>query len=245
MFNFFKKKTAQEPAGLCIATDIHCHLIPGVDDGSPDMETSVALIKRMQKLGFKRIFASPHITQDTFENTQEELDNGLNELKAELTRQGIDIFIDRSAEYRIDEYSLEQINSGKAKALPNGYIIVENSFIQEPWQLDKTLFDIKVKGYKTILAHPERYFYYHNKRNRYDELHNAGTLFQINLLSLAGYYGKDEKIVAEYLVDKGYVDFLGSDIHRMAHIDAIENYLTSKDYKKIAPKLNVLNDSVI
>lgn len=243
MFNFFKKKNAQEPVKLCFSTDIHCHLVPGVDDGAANAQVSADLIERMQNWGINRIFTSPHVAQHTFENTQESLDEALEQLKSELTSRGNDIRIDRSAEYRIDEYSLSQIKSGYAKTLPNNYIIVENSFIQEPWGLDQILFDIKVMGYKPIWAHPERYFYYHNKRNRYDDIHASGTLFQVNLLSLAGYYGKEEKIIADYLVDKGYVDFLGTDIHRMAHVDAIDAYIQTKDYRKIASKLHLLNDT--
>lgn len=243
MFDFFKKK--KEPAQLCVSTDIHCHLVPGIDDGAKDARTAVDIIERMQQWGIKRIFASPHVAQDVFENTQEELDMALSVLKDELDSRGNDIEISRSAEYRIDDYAMTQIKSGEAKILPNGFVLVENSFMQEPWGLDNLLFDLQVKGFKPILAHPERYFYYHTNRKRYDEIHASGTYFQINLLSLAGYYGKEEKQVAEYLVGKGYADFVGSDIHRHEHVDAIDAYLTSKDYRKILPKLNLLNDTEI
>ena len=90
---------------------------------------------------------------------------------------------------------------------PNNYILVENSFIQEPWNVEQVLFDLKVKGYKPILAHPERYSYYHNRFERYDAIYRSGTMFQVNLLSLAGYYGKAEKKTAEMLVEKNMVNF--------------------------------------
>lgn len=244
MFDFLKRKKDKEPVQLCVATDIHCHLVPGVDDGAKDAFVAADIIERMQALGIKRIIASPHVAQDTFENTQEELDIALAELKAELLRRGNNINISRSAEYRIDDYSMSQIKNGEAVILPNNYVLVENSFMQEPWGLDQLLFDLQVKGMKPILVHPERYFYYHNNRKRYDEIHSGGTCFQINLLSLAGYYGREEKTIAEYLVNKGYADFLGSDIHRMEHVNAIESYLSSKDYRKLLPKLTPMNDKV-
>lgn len=245
MFNFFKKKTDETNAQICFATDIHCHVIPGVDDGSTDASTSADLIERMQRWGIKRIIASPHVTQDTFENTPETLAPAFELLKDELARRGNDIEISHSAEYRIDDFFMAQLDAGNVVSLPQDYILVENSFIQEPWGVDQILFDLKVKGYKPILAHPERYFYYHgNKRARYDEIHSTGTLFQINMLSLAGYYGKEEKAVAEYLVEKGYADFLGTDLHRHSHADAIERYLLSKDYRKILPLLKPLNDKL-
>ena len=240
MFNFLKKK--KEPAHLCVSTDIHCHLVPGVDDGARDAATAAEIIERMQSWGVKRIIASPHVTQDTFENTPEELVKALAELQAELNARGNNIELSRSAEYRIDDYSMSQINSGVATTLPNSYILVENAFMQEPWGLDQLLFDLQVKGLRPILAHPERYFYYHKNQRRYDKIHAAGTCFQVNMLSLAGYYGKEEKAIAESLVAKGYVDFLGTDIHHHRHVDSIEAYLQSKDYSKILPKLNLQND---
>lgn len=242
MFDFLKKKS--EPAKLCISTDIHCHLLPGVDDGAKDAIVAADIIERMQAMGIKRIIASPHVAQDTFENTQEELDVALAELKAELISRGNNMEISRSAEYRIDDYSLTQINSGVAAVLPNSYILVENSFMQEPWGLEQILFNLKMKGLKPILAHPERYFYYHKNLKRYDQLHASGTYFQVNLLSLSGYYGKDEKSIAEHLVGKGFVDFLGSDIHHIRHVESIENYLQSRDYRKLLQKIDPQNDKV-
>ncbi len=219
--------------------------MPGVDDGSQDVNTSLELVERMQSWGIKRIIASPHVTQDTFENTPKTLAPAFDSLKKAAAERGLDIDLSHTAEYRIDEFFIEQLKAGNVIPYPGNYLLVENAFIQEPWSIDQTLFDIKLKGYKPILAHPERYFYYHgNKRNRYDELHNAGTLFQINMLSLAGYYGKEEKSVAEYLIGKGYVDFIGTDLHRHAHADAIEAYLSSKDYRRIVPRLNLLNDKI-
>lgn len=241
MFDFLKKK--QQPVGLCFSTDIHCHIVPGVDDGSPDASTSADLIERMQGWGIKRIIASPHVTQDSFENTPETLAPAFDALKTELEARGNCIEISHSAEYRIDEFFMEQLKAENIISLPNGYLLVENSFIQEPWNLDQLLFDLKVRGYKPILVHPERYYYYYGKRSRYEEIHSTGTLFQINLLSLAGYYGKDEKAIAEHLIDKGFADFIGTDLHHHRHADSIDAYLASKDCRRHAQKLSLLNDT--
>lgn len=244
MFGLFRKKQPV-PCGLCFSTDIHCHVIPGIDDGSPDVITSVELIERMQGWGIKRIIASPHVTQDSFENTPETIVPAYTSLKRELEEKSSGLELLHSAEYRIDEFFMAQLQSGSVVPMPDGYLLVENSFIQEPWNLDQLLFDLKVKGYKPILAHPERYYYYHgNKRVRYEEIHATGTMFQINLLSLAGYYGKDEKSVAEYLIEKGCVDFIGTDLHHHRHADAIDAYLVSKDCLRHFKNLTVMNDSI-
>lgn len=237
MFNFFQRKKT-EPAVLPMRVDIHCHVVPGVDDGAPTVDVALELVKRMKGMGLTKIIASPHVTQDTFENTAETLDPALASLRDAVAAAGLDIEIDRSAEYRIDDFFMQQLKEGNIKLLPDRHILVENSFIQEPWNLEKTLFDLKVKGYKPILAHPERYLYYHQgKMARYKQLHDIGTLFQVNMLSIAGAYGKPEKEIALKLLDNGYVDFIGTDLHNMRHIEILEQYLASREYSKIRAKL--------
>lgn len=238
MFNFFKK-TPQVEAKMPFKTDIHCHIVPGVDDGSPDVDTSVELVERLMSMGIERIFASPHVTEDTFENTPEKLDAALMSLNNALHERNIDIRVSRSAEYRIDDFFKSQLEGGIATPLPNNFILIENSFIQEPWGLEQFIFDLKVKGYKPILAHPERYTYYAEKprRSRYDKLFSLGVLFQVNMLSLAGRYGKTERDAALYLLEKGYISFLGTDMHNHSHADCIEAYLSSKQYAKVADAL--------
>lgn len=245
MWNIFGS-SKKEPAKTFFKTDIHCHIIPGVDDGSPDVDTSLQLVERMRSFGIERIIASPHVTCATFENTPDVLDPALETLNDALkaaTPAGEQPFVvERSAEYRLDDFFEEQFAKGLITPLPNNYLLVENSFVQEPWNLDKTIFDLKVAGYYPILAHPERYIYYHSKRDRYMEIHGRGAMFQINLLSLAGHYGKAEQQMAEWFIEKGLVDFIGTDLHNHRHADAIEEYLKSKRYKRIAEAINVRND---
>ncbi|MCM1337249.1 MAG: hypothetical protein NC187_06530 [Candidatus Amulumruptor caecigallinarius] len=226
MFSLFKKSQSA-PAQLPVATDIHCHIVPGVDDGSPDVSTSVELIDRLRGIGFKRIFASPHVTGSVFENTEETLAGPLAELNAAL-RAKDGFSIDRHAEYRLDDFFVEQLEKGAIKALPGNFILVENSFLQEPWNLEQLVYELKLKGYNPILAHPERYGYYQHHRERYHQLHSSGLCFQINLLSLADHYGGEERETAEWLISQGLVDFLGSDVHRHNHLDSIEAYLRTK-----------------
>lgn len=244
MFDFFKKKS-KEPAELCFATDIHCHIVPGVDDGSPDAATSADLIERMQGWGIRRIIASPHVTQYTFENTLDTIRPALDRLHQELDRRNNDIDVSHSAEYRIDELFGERLAANDLWLLPNKHILIENAFMQEPWNLDQLVFDLQVRGIKPILAHPERYSYYYKHFDRYKALHDSGLSFQINLLSLAGAYGKAEKKIAEQLIDGGLVDFIGTDLHKASHADAIDAYLTTSDARKHMDRLHscVCNDT--
>lgn len=118
---------------MCFTTDIHCHIVPGVDDGSPDVGTSVELVERMKGWGINRIIASPHVTQEAFENTPETIAPALAALKSGLDAKGVDVELSHSAEYRIDEFFMAQLEAGNVVALPGNYLLVENSFLQEPW----------------------------------------------------------------------------------------------------------------
>lgn len=246
MFDFlFKKKTAELPE-LFFHTDVHCHIMPGVDHGSPDEETSLKLIESEQTWGIERIILTSHVTESTFENNPDTLAAGFKRLTDAVASAGNHIRLAYSAEYRIDALFTEQYKNGMLVKMPGDYLLVENSFIQEPWGLDNLLFDLKINGFKPIMAHPERFGYYYNDKKRYTALHDAGNLFQINLLSLAGYHGADAKKIAEWLVEQGYADFLGTDMHHISHFEAIDKYLRSKDFKKLMPKLEktVKNDKI-
>lgn len=231
MFSFFKKKPS-EPAELPFHTDIHCHVVPGVDDGSPDAKTSADLIEAMQGWGIRRIIASPHVTQYTFENDSATIEPAMQALQAELDSRGNAIAVSHSAEYRLDELFLRRLESNDLMLLPDDHILIENSFLQEPWNLDQLVFDLQVRNLRPILAHPERYAYYYNRKERYAELHSTGLAFQINLLSLAGHYGKAEQKIAEHLIAEGLVDFIGTDLHRRSHAASIDAYLRTSQARR-------------
>lgn len=240
MFHFFSKPA--EPIKLWFDTDIHCHVLPGVDDGSPDVETSVTLVRELGELGIKRIMASPHITRTTFENTPESLNNAQRQLDAALVVEGLtDIPVTHHAENRVDDLLQANLEAGKLLTLPGNYLLIENSFAQELWNLETVIFDLQVRGYRPIMAHPERYMYYHSGHmHRYRKLHEV-IPFQMNVLSLAGYYGRHIKRMAEEMVEAGMVDFMGTDTHGTRHTECLREYLTTSDARRhaklLAPKI--------
>ncbi|MDE6161252.1 MAG: hypothetical protein K2F77_06310 [Muribaculaceae bacterium] len=226
MFSIFSKK---KPEKLWFGTDIHCHILPGIDDGSPSAERSLQLVERMQAWGIERIFASPHVTQGTFPNTPDTIAAARAELQKALDDAGNGMPLGNWAEYRLDDLFAEHRSKGILHTLPGKRLLIENSFVQEPMGYDNLIFELQVDGFQPILAHPERYTYYYENIDRYKAIHNAGVKFQINLLSLAGHYGKDEKRMAEKLTDMGLVDYIGSDLHGLRHADCIDAYLKSRD----------------
>lgn len=235
MFNFFNK--TKEPIKLWFSTDIHAHVLAGVDDGSPDLDKSVQLVGELGELGITKILASPHIARDTFENSQEKLDKALVDLREAVNSAGLgNIALDRHSENRIDDLFSENIEAGNLKVLPDNYILIENSFVQEPWNLENIIYDLNMRGYRPILAHPERYVYYHVKPSRYADIHK-NCQFQVNVLSMAGYYGKHVKKMAERLVEADMVDFMGTDTHGLRHTACFREYLAGKDALKHARAL--------
>lgn len=224
MFGLFSKKT--QPIPVWFKTDIHNHVLPGIDDGSPDVVTSITLIEALRDLGVERVISSPHVAAVEFPNTPETLSTAFDELKIALQQAEISIPVSHSAEYRIDEELGDIGDRGEIIPYPGDYVLIENQWIQEPWNLDEIIFQLQLKGYQPILAHPERFTYYHNNMKRLDELHTR-LPFQVNLLSLSGYYGKPVQKMAENLAKKGYIDFLGTDTHNMKHIEHLRKYLAS------------------
>ena len=242
MFNLFRRK--KNDARLFYSTDVHCHILPGVDHGAQTVDDALQMLAVQKMMGISRVVLTSHVTAGTFENTPQTLNDAFQVLKqaVDKTDLGIELFL--SAEYRMDEYWTEQYALGNEIAMPGGYLLMENSFHQELLGLDDLLFDLKVKGYKPVLAHPERYGYYGQRKQRLEQLHGMNIKFQVNLLSLAGYFGGQCRETALWLAKQGMIDMLGSDMHNMEHAEVILKYINSSEWRKIEPfvKTHVIND---
>ncbi len=225
MLSFFKKSRPEGPADLsCLSCDMHSHLIPGIDDGAEDMETSLRLIRGLIDLGYKKIITTPHINSDIFPNTPAIIGEGHAALCAELARQKIGVEFRAAAEYLIDEYFIRDLEADAPfLTLKDNLLLVELSFAVPLINLKDVLFQMQLKGYQPVLAHPERYLYFGANKAWYDQLRDAGCVFQLNLLSLRGHYGKDSQQLAEYLIKKKYVDLLGTDMHNERHLELLSS----------------------
>jgi protein-tyrosine phosphatase len=241
VFSIFNKKRSDLPSDLsCLSCDVHSHLIPGIDDGAPDMESSLRLIRGLIALGYKKIITTPHINADIFPNTPEIIRAGQAAVIAELQRQKIAVEFNAAAEYLMDEHFTRTLEASGAFLTPkaggpfltpeaggpfltlkDNLILVELSFAIPSINLKEILFNLQLKGYQPVLAHPERYLYFGANKGWYDQIRDAGALFQLNLLSLRGYYGKESQQLAEYLIKKKYVDLLGTDMHNERHLEML------------------------
>jgi protein-tyrosine phosphatase len=234
MFDFlFPRKNAEKllplyPVFEAIEVDIHAHLIPNVDDGAPDLATSVQLIREMMDLGFKQIIATPHISE-LYPNDKTLIFNGLAELNKQLRSENINVDVTAAAEYMInDVFEQKLISDEPLLTLPNKHILVELSHISEPVNLYKVIGLLVQKDYVPILAHPERYRYYDNKLVHFQKLIDHGCRLQVNALSLEGYYGRVVSDCAWALLNHRMIEFIGSDIHHMRHVDILKNGVSTK-----------------
>ncbi len=225
-----------------IKTDIHSHLIPGIDDGSPNIDTTIRLILEMKNLGFRKLITSPHVMSDAYDNSSEKILQGLNSVRNELKIRNIDIEIDSAAEYYID-YNFEQ-KIGKEMFLTFGenYLLVELSFVDAPKHLFDIIFKLQLEGYKVVLAHPERYHYF-QKKDYYD-LTQRGVLLQINWLSLIGYYSKEVQDKVEDLIANNMVRFIGSDCHNMRHVELYKKCQTRRAWHVLHNSGQLLNSTL-
>jgi tyrosine-protein phosphatase YwqE len=230
MFFFKKKEKLISNFFDSSFIDIHSHLLPGIDDGSKDLENSIQLIRTMYSYGIKNFITTPHVLGDVYPNTSEGIKKKLEEVKEELKKQGLhDINLSAAAEYMMDEQFSELLKNDDILTLKDNFILVEMSYFSAPMNLYDILFEIQLKGYKPVLAHPERYNFYHNDFESYYKLKKAGCLFQLNFLSLTEQYGKHVQKTSQKLLDLDMYDFVGSDTHHSRHLNLLGTLLTEKN----------------
>jgi tyrosine-protein phosphatase YwqE len=242
MFNLFKKNVDVSAMLSLLKTDMHSHLIPGVDDGSPDMDTTMALISGLQQLGYKKFITSPHIMWDMYKNERDTILRKADEVREELRKRNIDIEFHAAAEYFMDDYFSKLVKSdAPLLTIKNDWVLVEFSFISQPFDLKQNLFDLQIKGYKPVIAHPERYSYFHSKKERVHELFEQGCILQINLLSLSGYYGKPVQEMAKYLLKNNMVNLFGTDLHHFRHLESLHDKEIFRTVKEAVESGNIVN----
>lgn len=243
MFDFLKrKKNLPLTELLPIVTDMHSHILPGIDDGAPDIETSLELIKGIYALGIRKTIATPHIISDIYRNTPATINQALASVQVACAKENIAIEITAAAEYMLDDYFLHLLRQPeRLLTIHKNYILTEQSFATPTENLHQIAFEVVTMGYKPIMAHPERYHFYHQSYDAYHKLKDMGFLLQVNLLSLSGYYGKPVCKAAKYLLTNNLADLVGSDMHHERHLEALQDLKNLQIFEEFAGK-NKFND---
>lgn len=232
---FFAKKKETEPLDLSwLQTDVHSHLVPGIDDGADNLATSLELIKGLHSFGYRKIITTPHVLWEMYPNQSETILNGLDKVRAAIREAGLSIEFGAAAEYFIDEHFVAELRAKTPLlTLSGNKVLVEFSMVTAPLDLQQVLFDLQMQNYQPVIAHPERYAYFNMRREIYDDLKEAGCWFQLNLLSLTGYYGKAIQDLAEYLCKKDYYDLAGTDLHHERHLHALQKLPASAMFARL------------
>ena len=216
-------------------TDHHSHILPGVDDGVKKMETSLKVLKHYEQLGFAEVWCTPHVMED-IPNTTEGLRSRFAELCAAY--QG-PIKLHLAAEYMMDALFDERLEQGDLLPLGDDgqQLLVETSYYTPPMNMGNIMERVMDKGYKPILAHPERYQYM--GKEDYKRWKDRGVLLQLNLPALVGAYGPLVMKKAEWLLKENMYDYCGSDTHS---IEQVELFLASEISRKIVNKVKSITE---
>ena len=245
MLNLFKRKYETRPIFAPLGTDMHCHLVPKVDDGSKCMEESIECLQTLAAVGYKKVIITPHFQYPRFPNEEEDIKRRYEEIKKQAADEGLEIELAGiGGEYRIDSGFAKRLENPKFLLVGGKYVLVEFSLHQQMMGSDELIFDMQMKGYEVILAHPERYPYLNVNGMRMEQLKNQGVYFQINSLSLGGFYGEEAKQRAFEMLGRGWVEFMGTDTHNTMYAQALRDLTHNRKVQKVMEKYQFLNNTL-
>jgi protein-tyrosine phosphatase len=246
LFNIFKRnKRLSAPVDLSVlGCDIHSHLVPSIDDGSKSIEDSLNMISQLYELGYKKIITTPHIMGDAYRNTPENILGGLEHVKEALKQNNIPAEMSAAAEYYLDFDFERKLDNEKLLTFGNNYVLFEVSYLNPPDNLYHVIFKMQTLGYKPVLAHPERYNFWHSEFETYESIVDKGVLLQLNINSLTGYYSLSTKKIAEQMIDKNMISMLGTDCHHTGHINLIKQVVYEPALQKLIESGRLLNNTL-
>lgn len=236
MLTAFKKLFRRNDAGSPfaeIAVDMHSHILPGIDDGADTLEKSLEMIAVLGDLGYRKLILTPHIMGDFYRNTPVGIREKLFLVQKAVQEKGWEMELECAAEYYLDEWFLGKLKAEEPLlSFGDNYVLIETSYINEPFNFKEIIFSLKAAGYTPVLAHPERYTYLYHRLEALQEILDLGVLFQVNLNSFSGYYSPAARKVAEKLVDLKQVHFVGSDAHHPRHLAILPKAVANPYFKK-------------
>jgi protein-tyrosine phosphatase len=220
-----------------LAWDVHSHLVPGVDDGAPDLDAALDMVRGMHALGYKGMVLTPHIMSDLYPNSPETLRPAFESLLTALEEAHLPMQLELAAEYLLEPESLELLQSGELLTFTcldhagsaREVVLMEFGFHHAPHEdlVKEALFAAQTRGLTPLLAHCERYPYLHKDDALLELWRERGGWMSVNAASLAGAYGPETRDMAKKCMDRGWVSFLCSDAHGMRHVRALEALATS------------------
>lgn len=225
--------------------DMHSHLLPGIDDGAQDIENSLELITGMRKLGYKKLITTPHVMWDMYKNTHDIIRQKLKTVQEAIKEAGIEVEISAAAEYFLDEHVEELLRDKEPLLTVSGnMVLTEFSMAFPSMNIKDILFEMQMQGYQPIIAHPERYIYLDRNKEFYTELRDIGCLFQLNLLSMGGHYGRSVTELANYLLKNGFYNLIGTDLHHLGHLEGLQRFDMPAALRKLIDEGKIINNQL-
>lgn len=241
LFSFLQTKKSLDPVSLAsLGTDVHSHLLPGIDDGAKTMDHTLGMLRRFEELGYRKLITTPHVMPGVYNNTSELILQKLEEVREAAGNAGISLELEASAEYYFDETLFDRIRKRDFLTFAGTHVLFECSFRSEPNQLEQLVFEMKTSGYQPVIAHFERYGYYHGSTDMAKRLRDMGALIQLNLNSLTGHYGPEVRKQGIRLIEDKLIDVAGTDCHRMEHLTLLEKHLAEEPFHRLM-ELPLLN----
>ncbi|AJD92264.1 tyrosine protein phosphatase [Jeotgalibacillus malaysiensis] len=212
--------------------DIHCHILPGLDDGAQDYEDSLRMADQAIDNGITDIIATPHHQTRRFFNEASSVEVAVQELNHYLQSHGRNLTIHPGQEIRIYGEITEELDSGLNMALQsrlNPYVLVEFPSSQVPVFAERTIYDLQVAGYRPIIAHPERNSAITEDPDKLYRLVNQGALTQLTAASVAGEFNKKVQRFSLDCIEANMAHFIASDAHNTDH----RGFSLAKAYNKV------------
>src|SRR6185295_2579269 len=204
--------------------DLHCHWIPGVDDGAPTIDAAVAMLRGLGALGFTQVIATPHMRPGRFDNSAAGLRVAFDAVQAQL--EALPALPERalSSEHFFDEVVFRRLCEGEGLPYPGGASVLlefyESNF---PPRVDQLLAQLRGRGLTPVVAHPERYRVLWEQPEILERLLDLGAMALLDVAALVGKYGRRPQRCAELLLERGLYQAACSDAHRPEDVDQAAN----------------------
>ena len=233
----FRTRTAFTELGF--STDIHSHILPGVDDGFRTEDQSLAALRELNAMGVRRMILTPHIFPELYEaNTPERIRGRFSGFSEKAAACGVECRI--AGEHMVYP-TLIAAAVGEHFGLT---VLIEMSYAYESQNIREFIFHLNAAGFHPVLAHPERYLFYPEGSEDLDVLADMDTEFQLNILSLGGFYGRQAMEKAVYLLEKGAYSYLGTDLHSLSQINQLKSLRIEKKHLPAVEKLIAGNEAL-
>ncbi len=198
--------------------DLHCHLLPGIDDGAPDEAASVAMARRAVADGIEVVACTPHAYPGLYDNRAPEIQAAVASLQARLEEEDVPLRLTHGADIHLMPDVLQGLKTGRLPTLGGSrYLLLEPSHHVPPPHFEDHVWNLLASGYVPLITHPERLRWIDRHYPVFCRLAQRGAWMQITAGSLVGEFGRQARYWAERMLDEGWVHVLASDGHGVDH----------------------------